>query len=290
MTRAFIRAVAALVLMVSLTLAPASHAADKNVRALKLAVHPYLAASSIVEKFTPLADYLSGELGRPVLISVAKDYATHIDWIGQGAVDIAYMGPASYVILTESYGLRPLLCVLELNGKTTFQGIIVKTDASPLKSLADLKGKRFAFGDPNSTMSHMVPRYMLHKAGVDVSELSMYEFLSNHENVAMAVLAGQFDAGSIKPETYEKYRDKGLSILALTPEIKEHLFVARAGLDDKTLMELRAAMTKLVSTPGGPAVLGSLQHGVTGLELVKDSDYDNLRDIFKTLRSLGVSP
>ena len=290
MPRALTYAVASLVLMVSLAAAPVSYAADNNNNALKLAVHPYLAASTIVEKFSPLADYLSKEIGRPVIIVVAKDYATHIDWIGQGAVDMAYMGPASYVTLTESYGLRPLLAVLELNGKTTFQGIIIKSASSPIKDISELRGKRFAFGDPNSTMSHMVPRYMLYKAGIDVSDLDGHEFLKNHENVALAVLSGVFDAGCIKPETYEKYRDKGVSILALTPEIKEHLFIARAGLDDKIITAIRSAMTRLASAPDGLRVLESLQFGVTGLSPVKDSDYENLREIITTLRGLGVSP
>lgn len=290
MPRSRALAVALLVLMLSLTAAPASHAAGENNNTLKLAVHPYLAASTIVEKFSPFAEYLSKELGRPVIIVVAKDYATHIDWIGQGAVDFAYMGPASYVILTEGYGLRPTLAVLELNGKTTFQGIIIKSSANPIKEISELRGKRFAFGDPNSTMSHMVPRYMLYKAGIDVTDLSGHEFLKNHENVAMAVLSGEFDAGCIKPETYEKYKGKGVSILAYTPEISEHLFVARSGLDDETVNALRVAMTSLAKSPDGPKVLQSLQFGVTGLDMVKDSDYDNLREIIRTLRSIGVSP
>jgi len=49
-------------------------------------------------------------------------------------------------------------------------------------------------------------------------------------------------------------------------------------------------MTRLASAPDGLRVLESLQFGVTGLSPVKDSDYENLREIITTLRGLGVSP
>lgn len=287
MTRALISIMAALcVVFLAFT---DCHAQD-NARALRLAVHPYLAASTLVEKFSPLADYLSVELGRPVVIVMAKDYTTNIDWLGQGEVDIAYMGPSSYVLLTESYGLRPLLAVLEVNGRKTFHGVIIAAAGSPIKSIKDLRGRRFAFGDPDSTMSHLVPRYMMHKEGIDVSDLAHFEFLSNHENVAMAVLAGAFEAGAVKPEAYEKFRDKGLRVVATSPEIHEHMFVARGGLDDQVVSALRVALARLASAPEGPRILESIQHGATGFGLVKDSDYDNLRQMMHALKPLGVSP
>ncbi len=99
--------------------------AQSNVRALTLAVHPYLPASEIVERFGPLADRLSRLMGRPVRVDVSKDYRSHEDRVGRNQVDIAYLGPAAYVKVVEKYGNKPLIARLEVNGRPFFQGYIV---------------------------------------------------------------------------------------------------------------------------------------------------------------------
>ena len=77
--------------------------------ALIFAVHPYLPPQEIMSRFSPLAHELAHAIGRPVTVHVGRSYAEHIDAVGADGVDIAYMGPASYVKMTERYGMKPLL-------------------------------------------------------------------------------------------------------------------------------------------------------------------------------------
>ncbi|MFC1769425.1 phosphate/phosphite/phosphonate ABC transporter substrate-binding protein [Nitrospirota bacterium] len=255
---------------------------------LILAVHPYLTPSEIVERFSPLAGILSHETGIDIEVSVSTDYQSHLDRVGRGEVALAYMGPAAYVKLVDIYGPRPLLGVLEVKGKTGFQGVIITSEAAGVKSLLDLKGKRFAFGDPESTMSHLVPRAMMLKSGITEDKLVGFEHLSNHDNVALSVLTGNFDAGAVKEEVFRKYEPQGLVEVVRTPVISEHLIVANPAMDNELVGKLREVLLRLDSTPDGAEAIRKIKKSATGFKQVQDKNYDSLRGILTTLRKAGV--
>jgi len=247
---------------------------------LILGVHPYLSPKKILKKFTPLIQHLSEKLGRVVSLQIGKNYAEHVSQFEQGKLDIAYFGPAAYVELTEKLKNIPLLARLEINGKPTFRGAIITTDTSQLKSLADLKGKHFAFGSKHSTMSYLVPRYSLEKAGVHLADLSSHDFLGNHDNVALSVLIGDFDAGGIKEAVYHKYKAKGLHLLAWTPEISEHVFIAKVDMDKAQIKAIQQILFALKQSN----ILTNIKSTITSLTSVVDSDYDNLRKIMQQVK------
>jgi phosphonate transport system substrate-binding protein len=100
--------------LLSLTFAP--HKLAYAEESLILAIHPYLPADKLKKKFTPIANYLSRQIGTPIKIKIGSDYDEHIQYIGLNKVDIAYMGPASYVKMTNEFGHKPILARLEIDG------------------------------------------------------------------------------------------------------------------------------------------------------------------------------
>jgi phosphonate transport system substrate-binding protein len=246
---------------------------------LTLCIHPYLPATELTRRFSPLAEYLSRKVGLPIAVRVQKSYQSHIDRTGKDEADIAYVGPVSYVKIVETYGEKPLLARLVVRGEPAFFGMIIVREDSPIRSLEDLAGRSFAFGDINSTMSHLVPRYMLKEGGVTVNRLAKHEFLGSHHNVALAVLGGYFDPGGAREAVYYEYRERGLRMLAKSPPIAEHVFLARRSLPAEILESLQKAMLSLHEDERGAEILTSLKSGVTALAKVDDSDYDNLRKI-----------
>jgi len=254
---------------------------------LILAVHPYLPVKEIVTRFTPLADYLGKEIGRPVSVRVGSDYQEHIAYVGKDEADIAFMGPAPYVTMVAKYGKKPMLARLETDGNPLFRGYFVVRQDSPLKTLADLKGKRMAFGDRDSTMSHLVPQYMLEQAGVTLDKLADHKFLGSHNNVVLAVLSGDFDAGAVKDEVFDKYAKQGLRALVDTPYYSDHVFVTRSTLAPGMIQALRSAMLRLKDTPGGREILEAIKPHTTALVPATDTDYDNLRQVLKALGQLN---
>jgi len=77
--------------------------------------------------------------------------------------------------------------------------VVVQKD-SPVKKLEDLKGKRFAFGDPKAFLQPAV----LLEAGMKIQDFSAVAYLNHYDNIAKAVLLGDFDGGIMKDTVYEK--------------------------------------------------------------------------------------
>lgn len=255
---------------------------------IRLGVHPFKPASKLFEAFTPLTDYLSEKMGEKVSLQISKDYQIHTDAIGKGDLDIAYLGPASYVSLRDNYGEIPLLARQAINGNPVFRGKIFVRKSSPIQNLSDLKGKKFAFGEPYSTMSHLVPRYTLYQAGISVEQFSSYKFVGDHINVALGVLSGDFDAGATKEDVYYKYETRGVRSIATTPPLSDHLFVARKNLSPAKVTKLREILLNIDKDPKGQNILQSMTTGVTALLPVQDSDYDSLRAVLKIMKEIGV--
>lgn len=266
----------------------AAHTGVGMPASLKLGVHPYLPELYIKQRFMPLVDHLSAALGIPVVLSVSADYRSHILRVGEGDVDFAYMGPASYVKLVDRFGTRPLLARQAVFGEPTFNGVIFVRDDSRVTSLEGLRGKRFAFGDRNSTMSYLVPMSMLLAAGVGLNELGGHEFFGSHQGVALAVLRRQADAGAVKQEVYARYRHRGLRAVVLTPQISEHLFVARDGLSPALVAELRARLLALDESSSGREVLRAIKPSLTAMVPVADGDYDSLRRLMAHIPAGGA--
>jgi len=246
---------------------------------LVLGIHPYLQHSEIARRFSPLAKYLSEGLGEPVEVRVGKSYQAHIEAVAENTTDIAYLGPALYLKLTTQFRPKPLLARLEANHSPTFKAHIVVTQQSEFNSLADLRGKKFAFGDPNSTASSAVPRALLENAGIPLTDLEAFKHYKNHTNVALAVLSGDADAGGVKEEVYHQFRDRGLRSLDESPPIPEHVFVASDSLPAAKIEKIRALLLAIDSPELVAKLLKPIKKSATGLVPAKEEDYLALRQL-----------
>lgn len=251
-----------------------------------LGVHPFKPATELNKAFQPLVVYLSDQLNAPVTLHVAKDYQTHVDMIGRDEIDFAYIGPALYVELVGKYGTKPLLARQAIGGKSVFHGKIFVRSDSPIQSMADLKGKRFAFTETHSTMGYLMPRYLLWQAGIPVQDFSSYKFLGDHVNVVLGVLSGNYDAGAVKEDVFYQYQARGLREIATTEPISDHLFVASRHLADAKRQQLQKILLQAHLDSRGAAALQSLTPSVTGMTAVQDSDYDNLRRVLAAVQKL----
>ena len=265
-----------------------THASEASSQPVVLAVHPYLPFQELQKRYQPLAEYLERVLNKEVVVRIGRDYSEHITYVGHNQVDIAYLGPAIYVRIVEKYGEKPLLARLAVNGEPVFRGYLVTSPNSGIQDIQSLRGKRFAFGDPRSTMSHFVPRHMMLEVGIDVDMLEDYQFLGSHKNVALAVLSGAYDAGAVKEEVYDAFKPRGLQAIAASDPFSEHLFVARSDAPEEFIVTVRNALYRLSDTAEGRAILRNIKQSVTALVPVDDSDYDNLRTVLDMLGERGV--
>src|SRR5215468_4263332 len=135
---------------------------------LTFAVVPAENASGVSDRYQPFVEYLSKQLGVPVKLRVANDYAAVIEGQRAGNIQIAYYGPASYskAYLTD-VKTEPFVTTRNNDGAIGYYSVIYAKADSPYKDIYDLKGKTIGFVDPNSTSGYNAPRFFLNKAGID---------------------------------------------------------------------------------------------------------------------------
>ncbi len=201
-----------------------------------------------------------------------------------GRIEVAFFGPFSYVLAkSKAPEIEPFAVGVE-KGKPNYRSILIANAAGPVKTIADVKGKPFAFGDQASTSSHLAPRTHLAKAGLigDVDYKVVH--LGKHDAVARAVAAGQVPAGALSEPIFRalvernKIDSSKVKQLALTVAIPNYPMTLQGYLAPALKAEIRKAFLELKD----PVILKLFR--VEALAPASDKDYDVLRDMASTLK------
>ena len=135
-----------------------------------------------------------------VQIFPSPDYNGVIQGLLGGTIDIASMGASSYasIYLQDPNAVDPILTYTQSDGSSGYYSIMVARKDSGIKTLADAKGKKLGFADPDSTSGYLVPNVSL-PAEIGTSVAGYFSetgFGGGHENLVLAVLDGKFDVGT----------------------------------------------------------------------------------------------
>lgn len=241
--------------------------------------------SEEMRKLEPLRRALEGELagGRPayrVEIFVFPTYEEGLAAILEGRVDVARLGAASYLLAKQRLPGLPILAVETHAGRKTVDGLIFVPAAAPVRALAELRGRRVAFGDPNSTSGRYLPQAELLAAGLRARDLARIDYLGRHDRVVRAVLQGGYDAGVATRLVVDKYASPSSLRVIARFTAPTPAWVARESLDERTVRRLREVLLKI-----GPEALATLDRD--GFLPGKDSDYDELRRAMQSARDFG---
>ena len=249
---------------------------------LKFGVYSADKATEMVKQFRPTLDVLEVELSRTlkekveISLSVAKSYEEGISSIAKGEVDLAQLGPVSYVQAKEANPKIKIVAVESNKGTKTFKGVIAVREDSSIKDIKALRGASFAFGDELSTIGRYLSQKYLMDHGIFAKDLKKFEYLGRHDRVGAAVDAKEFDAGALKEGTLKKMVKAGahLRVLAAFDNVTKP-WVARAGLDERTLTALRQALLNLKDETALTAL------GEDGFTTGEDADYASTREAVK---------
>jgi phosphonate transport system substrate-binding protein len=165
---------------------------------LVLGVIPAENASGAGDRYAPFAAYLSKELGVPVKLRVANDYAAIIEGQRAGNIHIAWYGPASYsTAYMTGVKTEPFVTTRNNDGAIGYYSVLYVKADSPYKDIRDLKGKTIGFVDPNSTSGYNAPRFFLNKAGIDADSFFGKSIITgSHENAVIALDKGTVDCAA----------------------------------------------------------------------------------------------
>jgi len=239
------------------------------------------------ERYKPVREYLEKALGVEIKWRSASDYAGVIEALKAGKIEIARFGPASYAkawIVTNGE-VEPLVGDLDNKGDFGYHSVVIVKSESPYKSIDDLKGKKMAFADPNSTSGYLAPSYFLAEAGYEPDTFfGSTSFSGSHENSVMALLNGTFDAAvtwwnSETRSNPNRMEEKGMikpgqwRVIWKSPRLPSSPWAVRSDLPQDMRDDIRNALLKMKTN--SPQAWEALTDGkASDFRLVSHSDYE----------------
>lgn len=199
----------------------------------------------LYEKYQPLLDYLFEKTPYNYELILKKNYEDTVNALGNGEIDIALLGPLTYLEARMKYGAICILKPKGIDGSATYKSVIIKKKDSPIKSPSELKGKSVAFSAYKSTSGNLMPRYLLANAGIHLSELSRYANFDYHDSVVKAILKGQYDAGAVRDSVARKYMKLGIETIAESVAIPIGPLVIGAGTPFSVTATIKKALLEL---------------------------------------------
>jgi phosphonate transport system substrate-binding protein len=181
------------------TTAPVSSVAPAaNPTKLVFAPVPAENALATAANWAPFVKALSDMVGVPIEQVATTDYAGVTEGVLAGKVDIAMYGPLSYYIATQA-GAKIKGAAIQTSSfgaSETYQSFLfTRAGRTDINSIADVKGKKVCFGDPESTSGTLFPFLMLADAGIDSQKDITNVVAGAHDRSILGVINGSCDAG-----------------------------------------------------------------------------------------------
>ncbi|WP_342623226.1 putative selenate ABC transporter substrate-binding protein [Pseudomonas alkylphenolica] len=223
---------------------------------LKVSAIPDEAPTELLRKFKPLGEYLEQKLGMKVEFVPVADYPAVVEALATDRLDMAWLGGFTFVqVHLKSPSATPLV-QREQDAKFTSKFITANPE---IKSLADLKGKTFAFGSISSTSGSLMPRYFMLKDDniKPESYFSRVAYSGAHDATAAWVQAGKVDAGVLNASVWDKLVASGkvdtskVKVFATTPSYYDYNWTVRGSLDPALKEKIKQAFLSL--DPANPA-------------------------------------
>jgi phosphonate transport system substrate-binding protein len=252
-----------------------------------MAFVPSIEAEKVFSSGGQLCALLAERTGLQFKPLAATSYVGVVEAMAVDKVQVAWLPPMAYVFAHQRNGDKVILKVVR-HGKPTYRGQVLVAQDSPVKTLADLKGKRIAFPDPTSASGHLYPKALLLAAGVDIERDAEAIFSGGHDAAITALLKGSADAAC----TYEDARNnlketfpdimETTRVVEFTDPIPADCVAVTDALPPAMVEQITATLVELAKEPLGRQVLDDL-YEVEGLVPAEDGDYEPVRRMAQQL-------
>lgn len=275
--QAFQALLAALLVVVSL--APAWAATPPKAQAAEVTMGSVAMDIPVemIKRMSVLTNHLALSTNLNVRFRPSPNLGSAVDDLGTGQTQIAYLTPVAYIEARKKYGVIPLVAPTA-GGRPHFALVIGVKAGSGISSPDGLKGKRFAFGDEKA----LLQRAAVESMGLKSSDFSTFAYLKHYDNIAKAVLAGDFDGGILKDSVADEFKSKGIVVIGSTPPLPSYIFAVHPGMPVAVRNRLRDALLALnKSTPERAATLEAFDKACDGFAVVDDAAYDPVRKLIQ---------
>ena len=269
-----------------LTLVAAAPAPALAADALSIGLIPAEDSQAMIESSRQVLDQLRDQMGMPVKPFVATDYNGVIEALRAKKLDVAYLGPFSYVLASSMANVEAFaVAVTKKTGQSAYKSVIIARKDSGITKPADLKGRNFAFVDPTSASGHLFPKAGLMRTGIDPDTFfGRVIFSGSHDASILAVANKKVDAAAVADRILASAIAKGqvksedIQIVWSSDPIPESPMVWRKDLDPARKAKLQQALANVKDLPWGD------QGVLNGFQPTNDAAYDVVRDTAKVLK------
>lgn len=260
---------------------------------VKLFFTPSIDAKVIEDNSKVFKDYLEKHTPYKFQVAIPQSFVAVVEAFGTKRADVCTINTFGYILAHEKYGAEARLMVLR-NGSASYQSQFLARADGPVKTLADIRGKKMAFVDAASTSGYLLPLKMLRDKGIEPKQTV---FAGKHDNVVSMIYQKQVDAGATyysPPVNHEiqdarrlvltQYPDveKKVKIIALSDPIPNDPVIFRQDLPEEMKEKITEALLAFVKTPGGRSAFDKIV-GMDDLKRATDADYDSVRQMLKSL-------
>lgn len=252
---------------------------------VKFAVTDIEGLEALQQEFGAFETALEEATGLEIELYPVASRTTAVEALNAKQVDLVLTGPAEYVVMKE---LSQPKIVVAWQRPDYFAQVAVLADG-PIRTLEDLKGKKIAFGSVGSTSQHLGPAQALADFGLSYG--SDYEPVIISRNVAAeALIRGDIAAIGLNfgylDSVREAFPDKAFSVIARGRDLPNDILVARQDISDEVFTAVRDAFAENGNELMQAVLKGDDNQKFKGgffLTDVKDSDYDYVRSMYRTI-------
>ena len=241
--------------------------------------------------YRQLLDYIGEKLGRDVQFIQRKTYGEINELLGTGDIDLAFICSGPYAAGREIYNFE-LIATPQVQNSHFYQSYLIVNKASQYNRIEDLKGRVFAFTDPDSNTGKLVPTYWLFEMGEQPETyFSKTIYTYSHDNSILAVAKALVDGAAIDGLIWDYYHQKDPVFTSRTRIIRksEHYgippVVASKHLSPELKERIRNLFFSMHDDPKGQIILAELM--IDKFIRPKDEWYDSIRQMELKIALMG---
>ncbi|CAG0945556.1 putative phosphite transport system-binding protein PtxB [Anaerolineae bacterium] len=261
--------------------APTPQVASVNADILRIAIAPVYSPRTSLTLYQDLATHLGQKLNRPAQIVQGKTYDEINNLVREGAVALAIVCTNAYLEGQEQFGMQALVAP-QVNGEIVYYAYLIVPFDSPAKSLADLRGKTFAFSDPLSNTGRLVAvDQLLQIKTTPDAFFNRTIFTYSHDNSIKAVAENLVDGATVDNQVFDFLIASGSPLPARTRILARYgpygssPLVVSPNLDAGLKTQLRDALLIMHADDAGRAILAKI--GIDRFVAPEDALYDSVR-------------
>ena len=245
-----------------------------------------------LDRYEPVAAYLSKRIGADIRLKVLTRYGNIIDNFVSAGLDGAFFGSFSYALAHVKLGVEPIARPETADGTSTYYGMIMVRKDEGIKTAQDMKGKVFAFVDRATTAGYLLPLAYFKENGIDDYRKFLGEtyFAGTHEAAIYDLLDKKADICAAKNTVFTRLaaRDNRLTqelvVLARSPDVPENGLAVRKDFDGDIRNELQKALLTMDRDQEGVNILR--QFGAKRFVATTDGDYAG---VYKYVKQIGLN-